>query len=174
MKCIECEVCGKVFTNSAKGYKAEYYLKTHRKTCITKFKKKQLRECKDWLMNKATEIDINRLYLYIKNPNQSVINIEPPLPPEQFRDYSPIRSVSPISKCSDTSENIFPFHKEDLERPASNTSVSSNASTIYEDWKYEHQNYIVNDKGVVYDEFDNIVGVRKMDDFNGEYKLIMD
>ena len=44
-----CDQCGKKFEDSLNGYKAEYYLKTHKKSCDRLFKKKQKAFIKNWI-----------------------------------------------------------------------------------------------------------------------------
>ena len=146
---IECEICGKVFNDSAKGYKAHWYYKAHKNTCFTKYKKKQRRFIKEFSQN-ATDLEINRLYQFIKNTKQFLFS--------ETSSPSPSPSPSPITM------NISNIDDEDLERPASNTSNYSTSSEC-DEWKYENTNYLVDNKNRVSDEYGNHIGKRYKDDF---------
>jgi uncharacterized C2H2 Zn-finger protein len=144
---VECEICGKVFNDSAKGYKAHWYYKAHKNTCFTKFKKKQRKFIKDYSQN-ASDIEINRLYEFIKNPE--LFNSKP----EKINQCIRITNESPQSDI---------YHEEPIpDRPKSNDTISSNESEIEtENFYYEGFNYGVDKKD------------RDKDQWN-EYKLIYD
>ena len=145
---IECEICGKVFNDTPKGYKAHWYYKAHKKNCFTKYKKKQRRFIKEYSQN-ATDIEINRLYQFIKNTKQFLFS--------ETSSPSPSPSPSPITM------NISNIDDEDLERPASNTSNYSTSSEC-DEWKYDNINYLVDNKNRVSDEYGNYIGKRYKDD----------
>ena len=146
---IECEICGKVFNDTPKGYKAHWYYKAHKKNCFTKYKKKQRRFIKEYSQN-ATDIEINRLYQFIKNPKLS------PTP-------SPTTTPSPSSSSSSSSITMN-IDEEDLERPESNTSNYSTSSEC-DEWKYDNINYLVDNKNRVSDEYGNYIGKRYKDNW---------
>ncbi len=153
-KSITCENCGKVFSDSAKGYKAIYYFKAHQSTCWSKFQKKQRKFIKDFAIN-ASDAKINKLYNIMQDMDSYEYNEDKP-------------------KCiviEKPQQRTLELDKDDEERPDSSVST---ASSIYEDWRFEKNNYKVSDKDVVYDEYENQVGYRQMNDFNGEYELIIE
>lgn len=154
-KSITCETCGKVFNDSKAGYKAIYYYKAHQSTCWSKFKKKQRKFIKDFAIN-ASDEKINKLYEIMKDMDS----------------YKYLENTQP--KCiviEKPQQRTLELDKEDEERP---DSCVSTASSIYEEWRYENNNYFVSDKDIVLDECDNKVGYRQMNDFNGEYELIVE
>ena len=62
-----CNVCSRVFKDSSNGYKAEYYLKNHKKNCDRLLKKKQKAFIKNWIINIANDIEINNVYNFIQD-----------------------------------------------------------------------------------------------------------
>jgi hypothetical protein len=150
-KSITCENCGKVFKDSKAGYKAIYYYKAHQSTCITKFRKKQRKFIRDFATN-ASDYEIHKLYEIMKDMDKY-----------QFKD---------TQTTEEPEQKRLELDKEKYEeRP---DSAVSNASSIYEEWRFENNNYIVSDKDIVYDEYENQVGYRQMNDFSNEYELIIE
>jgi hypothetical protein len=66
---VSCDICGKTFNKTSKGYKAEWYLKSHKNNCFRVFKKKQRKFIKDFSIN-ASDIEINRVYMFLQNQEQ--------------------------------------------------------------------------------------------------------
>tara|TARA_R100001440_G_scaffold6855_1_gene13834 strand:- start:713 stop:1198 length:486 start_codon:yes stop_codon:yes gene_type:complete len=157
-----CEICGKEFKENGQKYRPKYQLNEHKKTCFTKFKKKQRRFIKDYSQN-ASDIEINRLYEFIKNPNSFY-------PKQQQEQEQPqctrILTESPKSDIYD--EESIP------ERPSSNDSISTNNSEIEtESFYYDGYTYDVDKKNRVYDRDGNKIGYRYKDQWS-EYRLVYD
>ena len=125
---IQCEICGKEFRDNSKGYKAEWFLNAHRNTCFRVYKKKQRKFIKDFTQN-ASDIEINRAYLFLQNPEQYI-----------NENYKPStrKTPSPLSRkyCSSvepSSDDNCEYEKEYLHDTYSSSSSSesdreSNAS----------------------------------------------
>ena len=120
-----CEICGKEFKENGQKYRPKYQLNEHKKTCFTKFKKKQRRFIKEYSQN-ATDIEINRAYLFLQNPEQYI-----------NENYKPSarKTPSPLARvyCSsvEPSDDNCEYEKEYLHDTYSSSSESdreSNAS----------------------------------------------
>lgn len=183
MKCIECEICGKKFYDRGQKYKPQYQLTEHRKSCMRLFKKKQFRECKDWLLNRATELDINRLYLYIKNPNEGII-IDKPITPEPEITRQDVSSAEPVSddNCEYEKEYLHETYSDtsDSDR-ASSASPERPASDTLSPWYCERSklNYLIDkDENVYLPNNKTLLGVRKpiqikkQDEIINTYKIV--
>tara|TARA_R100000406_G_scaffold95914_1_gene91706 strand:+ start:43 stop:576 length:534 start_codon:yes stop_codon:yes gene_type:complete len=172
---ITCEICGRGFQDSTK-YKAKYALAQHNKSCIRLFKKKQLRDCKHWLNNIATERDINRLYNYIQNPSQDGLYVDV-TPTKQEPEQS---SPEPLSD----DENCF-YEKEYLhDESSSESDRSCNSSPETEGlslskplnlklWIDEKSNieYYIDENNKIYNKINRVHIGKKIIMPNNKYKL---
>ncbi len=186
MTTLKCEICGKEFRDTPKGYKAEYYLSAHRNTCFRQFKKKQRRYIRDYALN-ATDLEINRAYLFLQNPEQ-YIN-------ENYSKPSARKTPSPITRqdCSSeepVSDDNCEYEVEYLHDTYSDTSDSDRASSASPErpasdtlspWYCERSklNYLIDkDENVYLPNNKTLLGVRKPiqikkhDEIINTYKII--
>ncbi len=156
-KSVTCEICNKTFTDTGQRYKPKYQLNEHKKNCFRIFKKKQRRVCKDWLNNLANDIDINRLYMYIQNPNNDLHD-------NDLHVFNKILSPEPISM---TIRNLSPKQPSPSPSPPPSCSTASDL----DEWDYQNVCYFVDNKNRVVDEYGNPIGNRFKDEFSEEYRL---
>jgi len=171
----QCEICGKVFRDTSKGYKSEWYLKSHKNTCFRVFKKKQRKFIKDFSQN-ASDLEINRAYLFLKNPelylkeNMKIIEKEI------------VRQQSPISEDEDENSNCE-YEKEYLHDTYSDTSESdreSNASPQERPatpdlkiWNVEDSSmqYYIDDKDNVYYMYNKTLLGKRYLNMDADWKI---
>ena len=154
---VICDICGKHFEDRGQKFKPINQMKQHKKNCFRIFKKKQRIFIKNFSIN-ASDIEINRVYMFLQNQEQYLQQAEQSIP-------------SPISKSEEILSNV----DTDSDRPASNTSVRSfnsvSTSSELDSWDYENIQYFLDNKNRVYDEYDNKIGNRIKDEFSEEFKI---
>lgn len=144
-KSVTCEICNKKFTDIGQKYKPKYQLNEHKKNCFRIFNKKKRKTIKDFSLN-ANDVQINRVYEFIKNPQDFYTKV---LTPETIsmtiRTISPISEPSPPPSCSTTSD--------------------------LDEWDYQNVHYFVDNKNRVVDEYGNKIGDRFKDELSNEFRL---
>lgn len=169
---IQCEICNKVFNNSPKGYKAEYYLAEHKKNCFRLLKKKQRKWLKEYSQN-ATDLEINRAYIMLQNPekyfNENIKRIEKEIK----------KQISTSDSDSETDEdNNCIYEKEYLHDSPSEVSddeyieeLDRPSTPDLKEWRDNTIDYLIDDKENVYIKFNKEhIGKRYLSP-NGEYKI---
>ena len=152
-KFVECSICGKKFYDKGQKLKPKYALAHHLKSCRKLLIKKQRKQIKT-MLDSANDLQIKNIYNYLNCgeilPQEEIFKPEP----------IPIKSPSPnpitmtINKIDD---------EEDLERPRSNDSIETNSSL--DDWEYQDETYWVDNKNRVYNNRDEYIGKRFINDW---------
>ena len=136
-------------------------MKQHKKNCFRIFKKKQRLFIKDFSIN-ASDIEINRVYMFLQNQEQYI------------EENMPIIN-NPNPSLNSKNLEILSNVDTDSDRPQSNTSVRScesvSTASNLDEWDYENIKYFLDNKNRVYDEFNNKIGTRIKDDFSEDYKI---
>jgi len=162
---VICDICGKHFEDRGQKFKPINQMKQHKKNCFRIFKKKQRIFIKNFSIN-ASDIEINRVYMFLQNQEQYLQENIPII-----NNDNQFKNLSPISKSEDILSNV----DTDSDRPPSNTSVRSfnsvSTSSELDSWDYENIQYFLDNKNRVYDEYDNKIGTRIKDEFSEEFKI---
>ena len=149
-KSVTCEICNKTFLDSDKGYKAKYYYEKHKINCFRLFNKKKRKIIKEFSLN-ANDYQINRVYEFIKNP-------------QDF--YTKVLSPEPISMSI---RNLSP--KQPSPSPSPTPPPSCSTASDLDEWDYQNVCYFVDNKNRVCDEYGNEIGHRFKDELSSEYRL---
>jgi hypothetical protein len=95
---------------------------------------------------------------------------------KQKKQENPNLELTHETNLQLTYENIKKITKIDSEsdnesdRPVSAVSTATTNSN-YSEWHYDNIYYFVDNKNRVYDEYDNHIGKRVIEEFSGEFKL---
>ncbi len=189
MNTLKCEICGKGFSDTPKGYKAEYKLAAHRNTCFRQFKKKQRRYIRDYALN-ATDIEINTAYLFITNREQYLAENysrsqaqrpTTPQPPPVEQSQTPSPEPSEDSSCEYEKEYLTDeFTSESDSDRASSASPYRPPSNELSTWIDDRSNleylvdkddniYLPNNKALLGKR--NPTTIKKNDEIINSYKL---
>jgi hypothetical protein len=158
---VVCDICGKHFEDRGQKFRPINQMKQHKKNCFRIFKKKQRLFIKDFSIN-ASDIEINRVYMFLQNQEQYI------------EENMPIIN-NPNPNLNSKNLEILSNVDTDSDRPASNTSVRSidsvSTSSELDDWNYQNIQYFLDNKNRVYDEYNNKIGSRIKDEFSEEFKI---
>ena len=157
-----CDQCGKKFEDSLNGYKAEYYLKTHKKSCDRLFKKKQKAFIKNWIINDANEDEIDKVYNFIKS-----IHDEPIKPNIEMIIQEAKHSEEPIELKEDLIQEPIELKEDEAKHSQEPIELKEDNCDIvtWDDWEYQGEKYWVeNETQDVYDRRDMLVGTRFIND----------
>jgi len=131
MNILKCEVCEKEFIDRGQKYKPQYQLNEHRKTCFNKFKKKQKAFIKNWVANIGTDIEINRVYQFIKNPDSFFQKLESE--PRNMKDDFKEPISNPSSPEPEIDEELeFNNDEVEYEKEYFSDHSDSNSESEYE------------------------------------------
>jgi hypothetical protein len=160
-KYLECNLCGKKFYDKGQKLKPIYALNHHKTICKSTLDKRRKAHIKKFLLNASSE-DTQEIFNIVmaKQKKQENPNLELTHETNLQLTYENIKKITKIDSESDN----------ESDRPVSAVSTATTNSN-YSEWHYDNIYYFVDNKNRVYDEYDNHIGKRVIEEFSGEFKL---